>query len=190
MRMRFVLFMFALLPLAAIARSVEVPTLAPSAFADTESVTNVVFDAGLNVLERFAVTLSCHATASNNVEVAFGTDSNMSGELELDEIDWVVGWDSGSWFTRRRADGEYISDSTSSTNEFRTLSMEITIRSCGLPSQLLADVDGLPVFVGLRIDSFYNASWNMLRLTSRGEAMPLGIVSVSTRQYGTLIIVK
>lgn len=58
MRMRFVLFVFALLPLAAMARSVEVPTLAPSAFADTESVTNVVFDAGGETDRQFDLSIA------------------------------------------------------------------------------------------------------------------------------------
>ncbi len=75
--------------------------LPPAIHTDTEMTTNVPFVAVLDAVGRFALTLSCHATPSNNVEVAFGTDRNVNGVLELEETERVIGWDCGSWFSRK-----------------------------------------------------------------------------------------
>ena len=45
------------------------------------------------------------ASPSNNVEVAFGTDADGDGVLDLWETDCVIGWDCGAWFVRKGADG-------------------------------------------------------------------------------------
>ena len=48
----------------------------PSSYADTESVTNVAFNAGVPGDNVFSLSLALDASPSNNVEVAFGCDAN------------------------------------------------------------------------------------------------------------------
>ena len=72
----------------------------PSPYADTESVTNVAFNAGIAGDNFFALTLELDASPSNNVEVAFGHDANGNGALDDSEADLAVGWDCGEWFFR------------------------------------------------------------------------------------------
>ena len=86
-------------------RAVVPAALPPAVHADTETVTNVPFATALDAAGRLSFDLVCRATPSNNVEVAFGTDANGNGVLEPEETDRVVGWDCGSWFTRKGADG-------------------------------------------------------------------------------------
>ena len=189
MRMRFVLFVFALLPLAAIARSVEVPTLAPSAFADTESVTNVVFDAGGGGLREFTVRLAANATASNNVQIAFGTDMNADGVLEPSETDVVIGWDCGAWFLDdERADW---SRRWPQDDGVRTLALAMVVKD--RHAQRLAVTDGgrpLALDCATLPPTLFDSGWNYLRVTSRGMALRDETVNVKLSRTGFALEVR
>ena len=180
----------------ALARPIIPAALPHSAFADTEVSTNVPFTAALDVSGRFSFNLSCRATPSNNVEVAFGTDANANGVLDPEEIGRVVGWDCGSWFTRRGADGAYrIENAERSmqndcTNEVRTLSWQLQVGTGGRPSRLSATSEGVPVFAGLPLESAYSPAWNLLRLTGRGLDVALETFSGSVTPDGTVFIMR
>ena len=70
-------------------------SLPPVAHADTEVVTNVPLSAFSRRAAKFAFSLGCRVTPTNNVEIAFGTDSDADGVLAPRETRLVVGWDSG-----------------------------------------------------------------------------------------------
>ena len=72
-------------------------TLPPAQYADTETSTNMPFAIGSSGAGRFMLSLSCIATPSNNVEAAFGRDTNLDGVLDLGEITFTVGWDCGAF---------------------------------------------------------------------------------------------
>ena len=118
---------------------------------DTEVTTNFPFVAQLDRSGRFDFTLSCHVSSSNNVEVAFGRDDNGNGILELEEIDRIVGWDCGRWFTRRGADGVYVSETVGIAVGMRELCWELQVGPQGSPRSLHALADGVPVFVACRL---------------------------------------
>ena len=159
-------------------------------YADAEVSTNVPFRTVLDVSGQFSFSLSCRATSSNNVEVAFGTDANGNGVLEPEETDRVIGWDCGSWFTRKGADGAYVASAVASTNEVRTLSWRLRIASDGNPSALAAMAEGVSVFTDLPLESVYRPSWNLLRLTGRGLDTSLETFSVSVTPDGTVFIMR
>jgi len=71
-----------------------------SAFADTESSTNVHLAAWEKNLCRFEFSLSFLATPSNNVQVSLGVDEDCDGILSAHEERMTVGWDCGTWFAR------------------------------------------------------------------------------------------
>ncbi len=73
---------FALLAFPALAARVDVPSLPEAAYADTEVVTNVAFDAGVAGNNTFALSLALDASPSNNVEVAFGCDADGNGIID------------------------------------------------------------------------------------------------------------
>ena len=162
--------------------------LPPVVYADTETTTNVPFTAALDVAGRFSFTLSCRATPSNKVEVAFGRDVNANGVLDIEEVDRVVGWDCGSWFTRRKVDGAYATATTVSADNIRTLSWQVKTGRNGMPSKLSVHADGAGAFFDLPLESVYGRDWNMLRLTGRGLDASLGTFTVTVTPDGTSII--
>ena len=60
---------------------VVVPQLPPSPYDDTEISTNVAFSAGRDDSRLFSLSLSVDATASNTVQIAFGSDGDSDGVL-------------------------------------------------------------------------------------------------------------
>ena len=88
----------ALLTVSVLANSPFSAQLPPVTHADTETTTNVAFAAGIPYSGKFALSLECLATPSNNVQVAFGTDANANG---------VIVGKSGIAY-RRREDGVYV----------------------------------------------------------------------------------
>ena len=177
-------------------RAVVPAALPPAVHADTETVTNVPFAVALDAAGRLSFDLVCRATPSNNVEVAFGTDANGNGVLEPEETDRVVGWDCGSWFTRKGADGACQMENgewkieNGVEPEVRTLSWRVRVRTDGTPFRLEATADGSPAFADLPLESVYRPSWNLLRLTGRGLDASLETFSVSVTPDGTTFIMR
>ena len=170
--------------------------LPPVTHADTEVSTNVPFTATLDAAGRFVFDLSCRATPSNNVEVAFGTDADGNGVLEPEETDRVVGWDCGSWFTRKGADGACQMENgewkieNGVEPEVRTLSWRVRVGADGTPSRFEATADGSPSFADLPLESTYSPSWNLLRLTGRGLDASLETFTFSVTPDGTTFIMR
>ena len=177
-------------------RAVVPAALPPAVHADTETVTNVPFAVALDAAGRLSFDLVCRATPSNNVEVAFGTDANGNGVLEPEETDRVVGWDCGSWFTRKGADGACQMENgewkieNGVEPEVRTLSWRVRVRTDGTPFRLEATADGSPAFADLPLESTYSPSWNLLRLTGRGLDASLEAFTVSVTPDGTTFIMR
>ena len=182
--------------LAAWARTVVPASLPPAVHADTEVSTNVPFTVALDAAGRFAFDLSCRATPSNNVEVAFGTDADGDGVLDLGETDCVIGWDCGAWFVRKGADGACQMENgewkieNGVEPEVRTLSWRVRVRTDGTPFRLEATADGSPAFADLPLESTYSPSWNLLRLTGRGLDASLEAFTVSVTPDGTTFIMR
>ncbi len=90
------IFIFAAVLLAVCFPAYALPPVRPAlpsvAHADTEVVTNVPFAAWQEHVGKFTFTLACNATASNNVQVAFGKDADGDGELSLAESELIAGW--------------------------------------------------------------------------------------------------
>ena len=175
---------------------VAVPAeLPPAVHADTETATNVPFAVALDAAGRLSFDLVCRATPSNNVEVAFGRDSDGNGMLDVGEEDCTVGWDCGAWFVREGADGEPLAavPEQSPTGDVRTLSWRLWVGADGTPSRLDARADGDAVF-GALADAppawLHSPSWNLLRLTGRGIDAPLGSFSVAVTPDGTTFFVR
>ena len=185
-----------LIVVSAWGRAVVPAALPPAVHADTETVTNVPFATALDAAGRLSFDLACRATPSNNVEVAFGTDANGNGVLEPEETDRVVGWDCGSWFTRKGADGACQMENgewkieNGVEPEVRTLSGRVRVRTDGMPFRLEATADGSPAFADLPLESTYSPSWNLLRPTGRGLDASLEAFTVSVTPDGTTFIMR
>ena len=148
-------------------------TLPPVVHYDTETSTNMPFAIDSSGAGRFTLSLSCIATPSNNVEAAFGYDTNLDGILDLGEMSFTIGWDCGAWSVRQGCDGIRIEEPCASTNDMKALSMNLRFGASGQPRRLEAAADGQPVFSAIAAAP---PEWlnirrcNRLRLTGRGLA--------------------
>ena len=146
-------------------------TLPPVVHYDTETSTNMPFAIDSSGAGRFTLSLSCFATPSNNVEAAFGYDTNLDGILDLGEMSFTIGWDCDAWFVRQGCDGVRIEEPDASTNDVKTLLLNLRFGTSGQPRRLEAAADGQPIFSAI---AAVPPEWlnirgsNRLRLTGRG----------------------
>ncbi len=158
-------------------------TLPPVVHYDTETSTNMPFAIDSSGAGRFTLSLSCIATPSNNVEAAFGYDTNLDGILDLGEMAFTIGWDCGAWFVRQGCDGIRIEEPYASTNDVKTLLLNLRFGASGRPRRLEAAADGQPIFSAIATapPEWMNVRrCNRLRLTGRGldghgESFKVGI---------------
>ena len=81
------------------------PQLPESPYDDGEISTNIQFCAGDERSRTFSLSFDIDATATNTVQLAFGKDADANGELDWQEIDFLVGWRCGGWFFRDKRAG-------------------------------------------------------------------------------------
>ena len=160
----------------------------PSAFPDTESVTNIAFSAGGVRDFLFTLSLQLDTSASNNVDVAFGRDLDGSGELDRSEADLLVGWDSGDWFWRdRRSNAE---GRTPRDGGPRTLDWRLFLDSSRRAKSLKAfDGDGV-VFDPSVPQTLFDPDWDMMRIATRGLSSPNGVVVCKVKSHGFLVVIQ
>ena len=167
--------------------------LPPAVHADTEVSTNVSFTAWEEHQKRFEYRLSFEATPSNNVQVAFGNDSDADGVLGPDEERLVVGWDCGEWFVLDATNGVRLVDAARPTNRAQTLAFVFETRSDGAVKSLSLSSDGVGLFPSLAATPpkwLYDTRWDMFRLTARGVDDPHAGFRVQTIPCGFSFIFR
>lgn len=95
---RIACFLTVVMPFAALARTILVPTQPVSPYLDTEVSTNFALHAGRTDTWGFDLRIQIAGTPTNDLEVAFGVDANTNGVLEVEEIETVYGWRGGRYF--------------------------------------------------------------------------------------------
>ena len=151
------------------------PVLPPVEHLDTEVVTNLVISIAAQGLREYTFELTFSGTASNNVEMAFGTDTDGDGALSVDEIGLSAGWDCGEWFVMNAATGERVS--ASAAEGAHSLAGAIRLRTSGRVKEI-AFSDGasdlFPTLQGAARAWAFLTVWNMVRLVGRGENVRSG----------------
>jgi len=142
----------------------EISSLPPSAYADTEVSTNFAFAVGEGSGCRLVFSLELEATPTNNVEVAIGHDADCDGRLSLDETALTVGYDCGEWFVRSAANDSVTYSDAAVSGTFRR-TYEVRSR---------------------HIDP----SWNLVKVTRRGLGISNESVSFSLVESGFGVMVK
>jgi hypothetical protein len=146
----------------------------PPPYAGWESSKDVPLPPRQAETRFFRAEITFTATASNNVQMAFGTDIDKDGRLPAEETSVTVGWDRGAWFI---LSGNLLQRFTSvpqdaSTAVSRTLKMAMRFSANGTPLSLsFKDGAGnLLVFDGLEgIPSWMSPKqWDTAALTARG----------------------
>ena len=166
--------------------SLEVPRLGNA--PDTESVTNVAFNAGGEDARLFRLVVDIHATESNSVDVAFGCDMDENGVLARHETDAVIGWDSGEWFYRDRR--SRVEMRKARPPGLRKLDWRLSLGEDLRATSLVAtDGDGI-VFSGAVPLTMFSTEWNMMRIVSRGLAEPDGTASCRVSARGIMVFMR
>ena len=158
-------------------------------FADAGASTNIVFAAS-SMPGAVTFSLEFAPSPTNNVEIAFGTDSDGNGVLSTEEERLTIGWDCGRWFVRKgeNAEDEYSADGTA-----KVLSWKMTTMRGGVPSRLVATVDGTAVFSELSASPprwLYDTSWNLARVVVRGAGVEGSVTPVKVSVAGTVFYMR
>lgn len=168
------------------------PALPPVANLDTETVTNLAFTAWEQGLHEFRFDLSFAGTASNNVEIAFGTDANGDGELSDGEVAVLAGWDCGELFVANNAtDKRFVEAAPDGDHAF---ALVCEMRSSGRIVNATFTDNGSSVFSELaaaRPSWLHSSDWNTVRLAGRGENVRSGErFSAKTSSSGGFFILR
>ena len=166
--------------------------LPPPVFADTEMSTNCPLPEWSQRTAKFECALSFTATPSNNVELAFGRDTDSDGSLSPGETELIIGWDCGQWIVKALSPEwlEYGETVSAGWKDFR-LSAGLD-RTGGI--QTLALTDGaVPVFSNLPAPMrarLLSKDWNFVRFTARGVGRPEGGPQVSLTERGITFLLR
>ena len=167
-----ILLPFLFLSVAVHAAVRTVSDLPPSPFADTEVSTNVVFNATRGDAKFFDVRLELNGTVSNNVQIAFGRDTDGDGDLALEETGLVLGWRGGRYCVENVPESLRIEETSVSTNDRdRFLRMRVATdrrlepRTATFTNEAGACFDSLSASAP---EWLYRTDWNLLKVTRRG----------------------
>ncbi len=181
----------AILTSVSFAERIAPPTLPSSAFADTEVSTNIAITTW-DVSRSFSVSLSLNAGASNCVELAVGADAApANGRLSTAEASLLFGWDCGRWFLDAPGLTNRVEMLPATADARKTVTLRLGIRpndSIREIRLLNGGVSVLPSPLGMALPTA--ASWNMLRVTTRGCAPPQESLEVRNSPDGTQLIMR
>ena len=170
---------------AAEAREQHMAQIAPSQYADSESMTNRTWNLNLPSLKQWSTSIELVGTASNNLEFAIGHDANRDGRLSFDERGWWIAWDCGEWILGGMRDEVWGMSEAVSEEGWRFIT--------GGP-----DTNGV-VWAYIEVDIrrhksnpawLYSDTWNLMKVTRRGVDDPLELVKLETRTSGTVVILR
>ena len=162
---------------SALAARVASPLPPSSLYADTESVTNVTFNAGVSGDNVFFLSLALDALPSNNVEVVFGHDANGNGALDDSEAAFAIGWDCGEWFFRDIAAD--IADSCAGACGRTKLDWDVKLDQSLSPKAFRAQAGGAALPFPM-MTTMYSPSWNVARVTVRGSGNAEAVLKFGT----------
>ncbi len=181
----------ALLSSLCLAASFAMPEMPEAEWDDTEVVTNAALPAARADSRVFAFTLELDATASNNVEVAFGRDADHDGVLSRAEADMLVGWDCGEWKIVDCASGDETIEQ--GTGGRASLDWRLVFSAADAPRSLSATADGRAAFSALAAHPprfLYSPEWDTVRVVCRGMDSPNPVITGSIENIPLAIRIR
>ena len=171
-----------------LAATLNVGSLPPIEHSDCEVSTNIVLATSPKMSEM-EFTLSLFSTPSNVVEVAFGTDIDLDGDISRKETELVVGCECGVWQIVDSKDGnKYIYAESLGDNEFKW--------NAWMPKnhdskRINVWLNGQPIFAQLPSDMFvFKRSWTHFKIISRGKGHSFRSLNVNQSNGRFYIIVR
>ena len=164
----------AALAMAASARTILVPAQPVSEFADTEVSTNIVLHASRTDTREFGIRIQLAGTPTNDLEVAFGRDSNTNGVLDVQEIDTVYGWRGGRYFIENVRAWERI-ETVAATNALcGVIDIHLENDAELVPRRFTATCGGEAAFTQFATPPpwLFRSDWTLMKVTRRGVGVP------------------
>ena len=173
---------------------IDVGKLPAPEYLDTEVTVTYPLVQPENV-DYLDFSLVFNGTASNNVEVAFGIDSDGDGKLSLDETDIVIGWDCGSYFAENFKTCEVVKELNVGAEgclrsldwHYRIYGNRATLKAFSATNEL---GEAFAALCAAKPEWLYNGKWNLMRLTARGVDAQRESFAVDVRRKGIVIIFK
>ena len=176
MKVNAAILMMALLAFPAFAAErVEVLTLPPSVFADTEVSTNIVVNRRRNDVKAFDVSMELAGSVSNSVQIAFGRDTDGDGNLAPGETALVLGWRTNRWFVEDVRKGARHFEPASAAAAQRFLRMSVRTDEKFVPLRAAFTNEAGECFAALSRPApafLFDREWNLAKVTRRGAAPP------------------
>ncbi|MBQ6136850.1 MAG: hypothetical protein IJI73_05720 [Kiritimatiellae bacterium] len=187
---RIACFLAVTMPFAASARTILVPAQPVSPFADTEVSTNIVLHASRTDTREFGIHIQLAGTPTNNLEVAFGRDTNTNGVLDVQEIDTVYGWRGGRYFIENVPAWERIEVEAATNALCSVCDIHLENNSSVVPRRFTATcgisperseprqrslegcVAAFPELATMPPAWLFREEWDMVRVTRRGAGVP------------------
>ena len=183
-----------LLPLSVIAKTIDVPPLPVSPYADTEVSTNVVFNTSRSDVKKFELNFQLECSSSNCIQVAFGRDADSDGMLSFTETDVVYGWRNGRYFVEDvKGACRYEENISPLVMEAHNFSISIQTTKEYQPKAFSAMAGSTSVFMSLTETVpawLYRPEWNLMRITRRGLGLPSQWVSYDVKYAQLYITVR
>ena len=155
---------------------------------DCEVSTNIVLATSPEMSE-IEFTLSLLSTPSNSVEVVFGTDADLNGDISRKETELIVGCECGVWQIVDPKNGnKYIYGESSGDSEFKW--------NAWMPKnydskRINVSLNGQPIFAQLPHDMFvFKRSWTHFKIISRGKGHCFRSLNVNQSNGRFYIIVR
>ena len=166
--------------------------LPPWEKADTEVTTNCPFSFGSPFVFDFRLAMEFDSTPSNNVQIAFGRDSDADGVLSAGETGMILAWDCGEWILFGTNALPFAVSPAVDTNAHKVLRWDLHLRGKRPKSLILTENDQplFPDFASAPEPWFYGRDWNMFRLTARGVDDPAESFVVDLDEKGALIFLR
>jgi hypothetical protein len=207
--MKFIFSVFVMLVINVFGVVIDVPRVFDNGFADGEESQDAAFQSDLPTRARtFKVEMSFNATLSNNIQIAFGADQVVSGDISIktpdgcdgklaaEETDLILGWDCGKYFLRPKGlRSRYDFPITNFVAGQRTLKASIEIASDGEAKTItFNDNEKQFSFTNFKlsdnIDWLKPDDWSLLRVTTRGADVANEDVKVKFGVDKMLIIIN
>ena len=172
------------------ARHIEILPMPASEFVDTEVSTNIVLRARDFKVREMSLRIQLDGTPTNDLEVAFGCDSNTNGLLDAAETDVVYGWRAGRYFIENVREWERL-ETGSVDNQTSCVFDVLLHNSDGVsPKLFAAECGGIPAFGELSSNLpqwLFRREWNMMRAVRRGGGGAFGWIECDVDNHPMIV---
>ncbi|MBQ3096824.1 MAG: hypothetical protein IJI54_13405 [Kiritimatiellae bacterium] len=173
------------------ARTIDVPTLPVSPFADTEVSTNEPLHVVRTDVRDLKIHIQLEGTPTNDLEVAFGCDSNTNGVLDVSEIETVYGWRTGRYFVENVRAWERIETESVAGTLCGVIDIHIENGKTFIPGRFSATCGGETAFGSLSATPppwLFRNGWDVMRVVRRGVGPPTEWVRCDL-DYGSFFLI-